>query len=66
MAARLTVPVFYAQGIRNMDKLVRQLSADARVSDANKLRAREAASVLIGIMANAQVQSLPKGHVGNC
>lgn len=65
MAARLTVPVFYAQGIRNMDKLVRQLSGDARVSEADKLRAREAASVLIGIMANAQVQS-PKGQPGNC
>lgn len=65
MAARLTVPVFYAQGIRNMDKLVRQLSNDARVSQADKLKARESAAVLIGIMANAQVQS-PKGQVGNC
>lgn len=64
MAARLQVPVFYAQGIRNLDKLLRQLSADARVTDADKQKAREAASVLMTICAQAQIKT-PRAGTGN-
>lgn len=52
--ARLQIPVFYANGIRQVDRLCRQLVGDARVSEADKQAVRELASKLITIMAQTQ------------
>lgn len=56
---KLTVPVFYSEGTRSLDRLLRQLAMDRRVSEVDRTRAREAAATLIGILANAQAKVQP-------
>lgn len=53
---KLTVPVFYSEGTRTIDRLIRQIAMDSRVSEADRTKAREAAATLIGIMVNAQAK----------
>ncbi len=56
---KLTVPVFYSEGTRTIDRLIRQLDMDRRVSETNKRLAREAAATLIRIMVDAQAKVIP-------
>lgn len=58
---KLRVPVFYSEGTRTIDRLLRQFAIDSRVSETDRKKAREAAATLISIMVNAQAKA-PTGN----
>lgn len=53
---KLRVPVFYSEGTRAIDRLLRQLAMDQRVSEMDRRKAREAGATLVGILVNAQAK----------